>query len=211
MILWTIKMSYVCFRFQITYALWPTSPYHDNFYDMYISNRTYESHFMSLKNKTLRNTSKDDRLSDNVLVSRNFLGIQLYTGQQRVMIYEARPQVSPSAFMSQLGGALNLWAGITVVVIVELLELGFRTLADLCKSKHASKSSSVEMAHADDNHPMTCITAGQTVFWGHGYLLTLLVFIFVWVCVCFVFWCHSSTEQDAQQVVWRHNMSSSTH
>ena len=108
------------------------------------------------------------------------------TGQQRVMIYEARPQVSPSAFMSQLGGALNLWAGITVVVIVELLELGFRTIADLCKSKRASKSSSVEMAYVDDAHPIACNKAGKTVSWGPGYLLTLLVFIFVCVCVlCF--------------------------
>ena len=141
----------------MTYALWPTSPYHDNFYDMYISGRPYERRFTALNNKTLRNASNWDRFNDKELIYHNFLGVQLYTGQQRIMRYEARPQVSPIAFLSQLGGALNLWAGITVVVIVELIELGFRTLADLCESKGVTKSSSVEMAPDDDDddgHPI---------------------------------------------------------
>ena len=155
------KMSIVSvlqrsFVFQMTYALWPTSPYHDNFYDMYISGRTYESYFTSLRNRTLRNTPKEDISSDKDLVSKNFVGVDLKIGQQLMMNYEARPQVSLSAFLSQLGGALNLWAGITVVVIIELLELFFRALADLKKSRSMEKSSSVEMNDNDDTQPMAC-------------------------------------------------------
>ena len=72
-----------------------------------------------------------------------------------MMQYKARSQVSISAFLSQLGGALNLWAGITVVVLIELLELAYRTLADLRKSKTVKKTSSIEMKHPDETQPMT--------------------------------------------------------
>ena len=130
--------------FQMTYAPWPSSPYHDNFYERYISGRSYEPHYTSLLNKTFENTPEEDILLDKETVSQNFLGVQLVIGKQLVMNYEARPQLSLTAFLSQIGGALNLWAGITVVVLVEMLELGYRSLADLLKSKSVD-SSSTEM------------------------------------------------------------------
>ena len=46
--------------------------------------------------------------------------------------YAVRLQLSFSAFLSQLGGALNLWAGITIAVVIEIIELAFRVLSD-CK------------------------------------------------------------------------------
>ena len=48
------------------------------------------------------------------------------------MEYTVRLQLSFSAFLSQLGGALNLWAGITIAVVIEIIELAFRVLSD-CK------------------------------------------------------------------------------
>ena len=141
--------------FQMTYAPWPTSPYHDNFYDMYISGRPYEPYFTSLRTRTLRNASKEDLLNDKELVSQNFLGLLMYSGKQLMMNYQAIPQVSLIAFLSQIGGALNLWAGITIVVFIELLELGFRTIADWRKSKTVKKTSSMEMKHPDEVQPMT--------------------------------------------------------
>ena len=43
-------------------------------------------------------------------------------------------KVSSIDLFSKLGGILNLWAGITLIVIVELAELMFR----LCKRKQSS-------------------------------------------------------------------------
>ena len=42
-----------------------------------------------------------------------------------MMEYSDQPQLTFLAFISQLGGALNLWAGITVVVVIEIAELLF--------------------------------------------------------------------------------------
>ena len=40
------------------------------------------------------------------------------------------PQITVISFVSQLGGALNLWARITVVVIIEIIELCYEVLAE---------------------------------------------------------------------------------
>ena len=61
--------------------------------------------------------------------------MQLDIDEQLMMEYEARPQLSFTSFLSQLGGALNLWAGITVVVLVEILELFYHLLVDIHKEQ----------------------------------------------------------------------------
>ena len=119
--------------FQITYAPWPSSPYHDNFYDDYISGRPYERHYTFVRDKFLSNTSTEVRHADIAHISQNFLGIHIYLDQHLMMEYEVIPKLKFAAFLSQLGGTLNLWAGITIVVVIEFVELVFRVLSD-CKS-----------------------------------------------------------------------------
>ena len=78
---------YVCickhffFQFKITYAPWPTSPYHDSFYDDYVSGRPYEHQYRFIREKTLRNTSSEERHADNERVFKNFLGVHVYLDQ----------------------------------------------------------------------------------------------------------------------------------
>ena len=44
------------------------------------------------------------------------------------MEYSDQPQLSFIGYLSQLGGALNLWAGITVVVVIEMVEVLFELI-----------------------------------------------------------------------------------
>ena len=64
------------------------------------------------------------------MLTSNFFGVHVYLDQYVMMEYKTVPQLSLTAFVSQLGGALNLWAGITVIVIIELLDLLCRALVD---------------------------------------------------------------------------------
>ena len=118
---------------QVTYAPWPTSPYHNNFYQLYISGRSYESKYTSLRNRAHSRTNAHETDAASRLVNQNFLTMQLNIDEQLMMEYEARAQLSLTAFLSQLGGALNLWAGITVVVFVEILEFGYHLMVDFNK------------------------------------------------------------------------------
>ena len=122
----------VLLEFQVAYSPWPTSPYHDSFYDDYIAGRAYEYHYSFVRNKTLHTTDTEERHADTEHISQNFLGVHVYLDQNMMMEYEMIAKVSFPAFLSQVGGALNFWAGITVVVVIELIEMCFRILAD-CK------------------------------------------------------------------------------
>ena len=142
------------FIFKITYAPWPTSPYHDNFYDEYISGHPYEHHYGFLRDKSPWNMSPVARLSEAEQISRNFLKVHVHLDLQRVLEYEVRPEVSLTTFWSQIGGALNLWTGITVVVVIEVLELVYRVLMD-CRRPNATESST---PHTRDQTPSPALT-----------------------------------------------------
>ena len=55
------------------------------------------------------------------IVKKNFLSLYILTllQMQELRVTEKH---SLASYVSQLGGALNLWAGITVVVVVEFIE-----------------------------------------------------------------------------------------
>ena len=135
----------------MTYSPWPTSPYHDNFYQDYISGRPYESYYNSLRSKLNNSTSTETRQSDKEIVSQNFLGVHLFIDQQLMMEYTAKPQLSLPSFLSQLGGTLNLWAGITVIVVIEILELVYQIAAEYWKSKSKMEKSAAT-TNTDTSH-----------------------------------------------------------
>ena len=74
-------------------------------------------------NNTLYTDLEELRMSR--LISQHFVALQMYLDETTMMEYVDHPQLSFIGFISQLGGALNLWAGITVVVVIEVVELIF--------------------------------------------------------------------------------------
>ena len=135
----------------MTYSPWPTSPYHENFYQDYISGRPYESYYNSLRNEFNNSITTEKRQSDKEIVSQNFIGVHLFIDQQLMMEYTAKPQLSLPSFLSQLGGTLNLWAGITVIVVIEILELVYQIAADYWKSKSEMEKSGAT-TNTDTSH-----------------------------------------------------------
>ena len=55
------------------------------------------------------------------LVKKNFLSAYIL-GSLNVKEIRDTPKMTQCSFISQLGAIMNLWAGITVVVIVEIIE-----------------------------------------------------------------------------------------
>ena len=79
------------------------------------------------------------------LISQNFAGVQMYLDQTTFMEFNDRPQLPLIGFISQLGGALNLWAGITVVVVIELVELGYELIV-----ANYRKQTEIKQSDSDD-------------------------------------------------------------
>ena len=106
---------------QMSYSEWPSDFFFGDFYDTYITGRPYEERYAKLRNMDPTNTTSTDLLEAERLIKRNFLTVNILA-QENMLEYKDDPKLTLPAFISQLGGSLNLWAGITVVVIVELIE-----------------------------------------------------------------------------------------
>ena len=107
--------------FQISFAEWPSDIFHGDFYDTYVARRPYEYRYAALRTSDPNNISNSDLHMMERLVKKNFLSAYIL-GSLNVKEIRDTPKMTQCSFISQLGAIMNLWAGITVVVIVEIIE-----------------------------------------------------------------------------------------
>ena len=117
-------LNFILYAFQVTHTSWPSGQL-KAFYREFISNRSYASHYKALADDNDTNFTDWEQLKAERLVKQHFVDVHMYVDQTTMMEYKDQPQLSFIAFVSQLGGALNLWAGITVVVVIEIAEVLF--------------------------------------------------------------------------------------
>ena len=102
---------------------WPKEPLLGEFYKTYISGRSYEHRYAHLRDLDPDNLTHTEKVAAEELIKNNFLSLYAIADEQVMIEYVQSPKLSPVSYISQLGGALNLWAGITVIIVVEFLEL----------------------------------------------------------------------------------------
>ena len=77
-----------------------------------------------------------EELNNLMLIEDNFAMVSLLMKSQQVDILEDIPKYSWTSVMSSLGGILNLYSGITMIIALEILELIYylfaRLVATLC-------------------------------------------------------------------------------
>ena len=101
---------------------------------MYISGRPYEQRYVSLKNVDRNNISDLDLHILELLIKKNFLSAYI-TSQLNIQEYRDMPKMTMSSYLSQFGAAANFWAGVTVIVVVEIIEVIYELISGKCKSK----------------------------------------------------------------------------
>jgi amiloride-sensitive sodium channel subunit alpha len=111
----------------LTMAVWPHESFHLAVYENYIKNKSYAPHFdiyRSIKSKMKSNRSEAYKeLRKHDLIKRNFVKLTVKRHDFRVTKITEVPLITPTHLLSSVGGALSFWLGITVVTLVELLEL----------------------------------------------------------------------------------------
>ena len=144
-LVWLISVSerghwylFIFFWFQLSQTAWPSHTIHQNFYDMYIANRSYESQYRALFERANDSFRRKELYAK---VTKHFLAVHVYWENIAAFEMQDKPQLTLTSFTSQLGGALNLWAGITVVVIIELIELCYEVVAGWFNRKSPEKES----------------------------------------------------------------------
>ena len=102
---------------------------------MYISGRPYEHRFAALRNSDPNNISNSDLHMMERLVKMNFLSAYI-VGQINVQEYRDAPKLTQASFISQMGAAMNLWVGLTVVVFIEIIEFFYEAISRKCETKN---------------------------------------------------------------------------
>ena len=140
------------YRIQLSQAAWPPNPFHTIFYDDYVRNRDYEWRYRRVQE--IMNTTDQDwslkRLGAMLQVSRNFLHSDVYLGGTTYINYTDTEHTTPEAFLSQLGGVLNLFSGITIVIFIEFIDFLLRLCFNFGEPSSNKNGTRVRNTQATD-------------------------------------------------------------
>lgn len=128
-----------------SFCSWPGIWDLESFYTSFISGRNYESHYSQLKDVVCTSCSDTmDCYSKKMIaykaIQNNFLQISYRLSDHRYLRLEDIPKSLIEDVCSQVGGVLNLWSGITIIVFLELLEMFCRILKNWGEVIHDNNS-----------------------------------------------------------------------
>ena len=111
----------------VSHTKWPLPYQYRSFYQELISDKPYSHRFLKIEEETAESPPSSDTLR---LIDENFVKIDFNLDYQSYLESVEVPKYTLFSFLGTLGGALNLWTGITVVVVVEIIE----ALINICSS-----------------------------------------------------------------------------
>ena len=106
---------------EVSYTKWPLPHQYSSFYSKLIKSKSYGNRFAP-EGEILTKTGSTDFSSKKDLFNENFVKINFEIKEGAYLEFQEVPKYTLFSFLGTLGGALNLWTGITVVVIVEIIE-----------------------------------------------------------------------------------------
>lgn len=106
---------HVGYETTLSSALWPTESFVTSFYETMIANRDFRDDF-------------DEYLATNTTsltaaIRDNAVRVSVELGSLRQEVLRDAAQFSVDGVLSRMGAILNMWCGVTVVFVVELVEL----------------------------------------------------------------------------------------
>ena len=69
------------------------------------------------------NPEEMDNLTNFNIITDNFLRVNIYLSDMEVEIQEQRPSYPLSNLFSAIGGTLGLWIGLSLLTVIELVQL----------------------------------------------------------------------------------------
>ena len=103
---------------------WPRATLIPSFHDKVIKEKPYAHKFSDLEKDCTSDSNCTilDHLKQRKLIDDHFAKVSIILGDNMHAKLEDNVKTSAFSFMAQLGGALNLWNAITLVIIIEVLE-----------------------------------------------------------------------------------------
>ena len=127
------------YKISISQAPWPLLSYHLAFWEHAIRNAPFSSLFSEYENIQAQvkyagytNYVIEQLKNTNSSIDQNFLLISLSFEEESVVVSHQQEALTWEVLFANLGGALNLWIGISFMTFIELSELVYHLLMLCC-------------------------------------------------------------------------------
>ena len=125
------KCQQISFHMHKSLLSWLTLQETHSFYMTYIRNKSFEHWFDG--NISNFNGNEQKRLYD--LIKDNFARVHIKFNLKEIIVYKEVPQFSFTSFIGQLGGILNLYSGVSFVIIIEVADFIMSIFCKCFKSR----------------------------------------------------------------------------
>ncbi len=134
---------------------WPMNDMQLGFYDDVIKGKPFANKFKIYANISKMVSDENDMeakelLDRTHLIRENFAKASVFLANDNLMIIEDRESMSLTDLLASLGGTLNLYSGISFILIVELIDFLYG-LFFVCPEKKEVKSSNGPKAQNTDS------------------------------------------------------------
>ena len=120
----------------ISQSYWPLEQYQVDFYHQYLLNKPEMNETKAYKLfKHLDEDYGNRSILSSDLVRKNFIRLNVYFRDLKIQTISQQPSYEMPNFWSDLGGTIGLWAGLSLITVIEVFVLTFRLLLVICGGK----------------------------------------------------------------------------
>ena len=129
---------------------WPTHTAQLSFYTNFIKDKSFAEYFTAYDGiyndymETSDTHKAIDELEKLSLIEKNFARVDIVMPAMRADLYKVVYQMSFESLLASIGGNLNLWSGISAILLVELLDLFIKLLQYALKPRKPRKVTEVK-------------------------------------------------------------------
>ena len=122
----------------MSHSLWPNRKSLESFIEQEILNHPKWDHLKAYQHYQKLKSSNATRDEIYEWVSSHFLKLIVYAQSNIVSVKEQIPMYTPTDLLCQVGGCLGLWVGMSVITLVEILDLFVNVLSDIFSFKKSN-------------------------------------------------------------------------
>lgn len=112
----------------VTYTRWPNQESQESFFNNFVLDRPDTKAYRNLGNFSF------SEITEKGLIEKNFVRLNVYLSSLNVKEFRDTASYDQTKLISDLGGMLGFWIGMSIISWVELLELVIRIFSFLIKS-----------------------------------------------------------------------------
>ena len=119
-----VSCNYTTYKLTSSNAKWPKKERFKVYYDALISNRPYGWRFTEAEkcHRHPENCSDEQHNKISKLLENNFAKVGIFLGDYVVTEHKDFEAITFSSFLASIGGAWNLWSGLSVCLFLECLD-----------------------------------------------------------------------------------------